>query len=259
MFNGGDLGGICLNEAVHPVKVMLHTAKLYDTVRHAEAYGVTVSDARFDLEKLIRRRTRIVKTLTAGVAAALKENRVEVIHHSAVIGGRRDGTVTVQAGETEGKRRTCSSPPAVKRRSPPVKGIERALTHRDVLLLKEKPERLVVVGGATSASSLPLSFVRSAPRCGSRRDARPILPGVDGEVALFLQQSLEKKGMVFQLSSVVREIRTGGVVLEQGGKRPKSRSTGCWWPRGANRDWQESASRTSVSSRTPEGSLPIRT
>ncbi len=218
LFNGGDLGGVCLNEGCIPSKVMLHSAKLYDTVRHAEAYGVTVSDARFDLEKLIKRRTRIVKTLTAGVAAALKENRVEVIHDSAVIGGRRDGTVTVQAGGAEWKAANVLIAAGGETALPPVKGIERALTHRDVLLLKEKPERLVVVGGGYIGIEFATFFRSIGTEVVVVEMLDRILPGVDGEVALFLQQSLEKKGMVFQLSSVVREIRTGSVVLERGGK-----------------------------------------
>ena len=218
LFNGGDLGGVCLNEGCIPSKVMLHAAKLYDTVRHADAYGVTVSDARFNLEKLISRRTRIVKTLIAGVAAALKENRVEVIHHSAVIRGRRDGTVTVQAGETEWKAVNVLIAAGGETTIPPVKGIERAMTHREILLLKEKPERLVVVGGGYIGIELATFFRSIGTEVVVVEMLDRILPGVDGEVALFLQQSLEKKGMIFQLSSTVREIRPDAVVLEREGK-----------------------------------------
>ena len=218
LFNGGDLGGVCLNEGCIPSKVMLHAAKLYDTVRHADAYGVTVSDARFNLEKLISRRTRIVKTLIAGVAAALKENRVEVIHHSAVIRGRRDGTVTVQAGETEWKAVNVLIAAGGETTIPPVKGIERAMTHREILLLKEKPERLVVVGGGYIGIELATFFRSIGTEVVVVEMLDRILPGVDGEVALFLQQSLEKKGMIFQLSSAVREIRPDAVVLEREGK-----------------------------------------
>ena len=218
LFNGGDLGGVCLNEGCIPSKVMLHAAKLYDTVRHADAYGVTVSDARFNLEKLISRRTRIVKTLIAGVAAALKENRVEVIHHSAVIRGRRDGTVTVQAGETEWKAVNVLIAAGGETTIPPVKGIERAMTHREILLMKEKPERLVVVGGGYIGIELATFFRSIGTEVVVVEMLDRILPGVDGEVALFLQQSLEKKGMIFQLSSTVREIRPDAVVLEREGK-----------------------------------------
>ena len=37
-----ELGGVCLNEGCIPTKTLLYSAKVLDTARHAERYGVTV-------------------------------------------------------------------------------------------------------------------------------------------------------------------------------------------------------------------------
>ena len=43
------LGGVCLNSGCIPTKTLIHSAKLLQQARGSAAYGVTVSEARYDL------------------------------------------------------------------------------------------------------------------------------------------------------------------------------------------------------------------
>ena len=53
------LGGICLNWGCIPTKALLRTAEVYDAIKHASAFGLTVKEASFDLAKVVERSRKI--------------------------------------------------------------------------------------------------------------------------------------------------------------------------------------------------------
>ena len=69
------IGGRCLNYACIPAKAVLRSADVLEEVRHAGEFGITVSAPTVDFEKLSERRTRVITTLTGGVAGLLKKTR----------------------------------------------------------------------------------------------------------------------------------------------------------------------------------------
>ena len=102
LFEKNALGGVCLNEGCVPTKTLLYSAKVYDTVRHASKYAVSASDAAFDYPKIIARKNKVVKKLTAGIRMKMKEAGVEVVAGEAVITGRAaDGTITLTCADTQ--------------------------------------------------------------------------------------------------------------------------------------------------------------
>ena len=95
LFEKNALGGVCLNEGCVPTKTLLYSAKVYDTIKHAPKYAVSAENPAFDFPKIIARKNKVVKKLTAGIRMKMKENGVEVVSGEAEIKGRAaDGTVT---------------------------------------------------------------------------------------------------------------------------------------------------------------------
>ncbi len=62
LFEKQNLGGVCLNEGCIPTKTLLYSAKTYDGAKHASKYAVTVSEASFDLSKIIARKSKVVRS-----------------------------------------------------------------------------------------------------------------------------------------------------------------------------------------------------
>ena len=157
---GRSFGGVCLNEGCVPTKTLLYSAKLYDGVKHGEKYGVTASGLAIDHSKVVQRKDKVVRTLVAGVQAALKANHVETKQAFGKIAGRTpEGYAVEAAGETYvGKRLLIAtgSNPAV----PPIPGLKEGLergfvmTNREILDLREAPGRLAVIGGGVIGLSL---------------------------------------------------------------------------------------------------------
>ena len=55
------LGGICLNWGCIPTKALLRTAEIYDFIKRAGDYGLSVEKASFDLKKVVERSRGISK------------------------------------------------------------------------------------------------------------------------------------------------------------------------------------------------------
>ena len=73
LFEKNALGGVCLNEGCVPTKTLLYSAKIYDSIKHASKYAVKAENPSFDLSKIISRKTKVVKKLTAGIRMKLTE------------------------------------------------------------------------------------------------------------------------------------------------------------------------------------------
>src|ERR671923_1287046 len=61
-------GGVCLNWGCIPTKAMLRSAEVLETMQHSADYGVQVDNVRLDYSAVLKRKERVVKSLTDGVA-----------------------------------------------------------------------------------------------------------------------------------------------------------------------------------------------
>src|ERR671923_2515582 len=82
-------GGVCLNWGCIPTKAMLRSAEVLETMQHSADYGVLADNVRLDYPTVLKRKERVVKTLTDGVAVLLKANGVTVVNGHARFTGPR--------------------------------------------------------------------------------------------------------------------------------------------------------------------------
>src|SRR5689334_7677837 len=66
------LGGVCLNVGCIPTKALIRGAELFETMRHAERFGIKADNVSVDYPAMIKREQTVVKRLVGGVAALLK-------------------------------------------------------------------------------------------------------------------------------------------------------------------------------------------
>ena len=100
LFEKNALGGVCLNEGCVPTKTLLYSAKTYDQIKHASKYAVSAENPTFDYPKIIARKNKVVKKLTAGIRMKMKESGVEVVAGEAMIQGKTaEGDLLIQCGE----------------------------------------------------------------------------------------------------------------------------------------------------------------
>ena len=80
-------GGVCLNWGCIPTKAMLRSAEVLETMQHGADYGVLADNVRLDWSAVVKRKERVTKSLTDGVASLLKANGVTVVNgHARFVG-----------------------------------------------------------------------------------------------------------------------------------------------------------------------------
>ncbi|MGH7803738.1 MAG: FAD-dependent oxidoreductase, partial [Candidatus Binatia bacterium] len=92
-------GGVCLNWGCIPSKAILHSAELYDAVKHGEAHGILAPNLSFDYGRVIAASRKAADRLAKGVEFLFKKNKVTLVSGSGKLTAEK-GTVVVEA---EGK------------------------------------------------------------------------------------------------------------------------------------------------------------
>jgi dihydrolipoamide dehydrogenase len=219
LFEKKELGGVCLNEGCIPTKTLLYGAKVYDYAKHADKYGVNVPEASFDFGKMMARKDKVVKKLVAGVGSKMKAHHVHVVKGEAMIRGRSSAGIEIACnGETHTASNLliCTGSEAF---IPPIQGVREAgdiiLTNREILALKELPKSLVIIGGGVIGMEFA-SFYNSLGTEVTVVEMLPeILGGLDGEISAMLRDIYAKKGIKFNLSCKVTEIRDNEVLFTE--------------------------------------------
>src|SRR5690349_11207328 len=88
------LGGICLNWGCIPTKALLKSAQVYENIKHASSYGLSVADGKQDFGAVIKRSRGVADKMSKGVAFLMRKNKIDVIMGNAKIISKRKIEVT---------------------------------------------------------------------------------------------------------------------------------------------------------------------
>lgn len=222
LFEKNALGGVCLNEGCIPTKTLLYSAKVLETVKQAAKYAVLAENCSFDLQKIVARKNKVVKKLTAGIRMKMKDAGVDVVTGEAFIEGKSDDgkTFYVTVGDERyeaGRLLLCTGSEAVL---PPVPGLESSAywTSREVLLAKELPRSLVIIGGGVIGMEFASFFNSLGTEVHVVEMMGKILGPMDRELSEMLQAEYAKRGVKFYLESKVISVDNGTVSVEKDGE-----------------------------------------
>ena len=221
LFEKNALGGVCLNEGCVPTKTLLYSAKVYDTIKHAPKYAVSAENPTFDFAKIVARKNKVVKKLTAGIRMKMKEHGVEVVSGEAEIKGRAaDGTISIACGEAVYEAANlliCTGSETV---IPPIPGLAETeyWTSREALQSKELPASLVIIGGGGIGMEFASFFNSMGTEVHVVEMLDKILGPMDRELSEMLQAEYAKRGIKFYLGHKVTAVSAEGVTVEKDGE-----------------------------------------
>ena len=75
-----NLGGVCLNWGCIPTKALLKSAQVFDYLKHAEDYGLSVNGVDRVFGKVVERSRGIADGMSKGVQFLMKKNKIDVIN-----------------------------------------------------------------------------------------------------------------------------------------------------------------------------------
>ena len=218
------IGGVCLNEGCIPSKALLYSAKIYDGAAHGEKYGVSVKDIKLDHNFVVERKNKVVNTLVSGIKSKLKKNKVTVVMAEAKITGRTAEGFTVSAADqtyTGAKLLIATGSVPV---TPPIPGVKEGLesgfivTNREILDLKEVPEKFTIIGGGVIGLEMASYFNTAGSKVTVIEMMDKIAGPTDREISEILLKNYQKKGITFNLGCKVTGVQPGKVIYESQGK-----------------------------------------
>jgi dihydrolipoamide dehydrogenase len=206
-----ELGGTCLNIGCIPSKALLTSSDHFVFAqKEAQKHGIIIDNVHVDLTKMLQRKDKVVKTLTGGVRALMKTNKVTTFEGLGTIPA--PGKVSVQTSNG-GKQEIETKNIVIATGSVPVElpfakfDGKTIVSSTEALCFTEPPPKLLVIGAG--AIGLELGSVWS--RLGSKVTVLEFLPriavGFDLELSNQLQRALTAQGMTFHLESKVTAIK----------------------------------------------------
>ena len=208
------IGGGCINVACIPTKTMVASANVANIVRNSLPYGVKANAPTVDLAEVIRRKRTVVQSMRE----MNLHNLETALGHELIIGmARFVAPKTIEVITTLGTTRLLTAErlfinTGTRPLIPSVPGLKEAgfLTSESIMELEQLPEHLIVLG----SGYIGLEFAQMFRRFGSRvtviGQSEQILSQQDPDIAIAVQNLLERDGIEFLLNTKVLRVDRSG-------------------------------------------------
>jgi dihydrolipoamide dehydrogenase len=203
------MGGVCLNVGCIPSKALIHAAKLFDKMGHAEDLGISIpGKPTIDMKRLQGWKGGVVSKLTGGVRTLLKANGVDIIDGSAALGkpgpdGHRI-TVTAKDGTTS---TVIAKNVVLATGSRPIEipgfkvDQQRILDSTGGLALDAVPARLTVIGGGYIGLELGMVYAKLGSKVTVVEATSRLLGAMDKDCVDVVARKLKKMGVEVMLGT----------------------------------------------------------
>jgi dihydrolipoamide dehydrogenase len=208
-----ELGGICLNWGCIPTKSLLKSAQVYEYVKHAADYGISIEGkAEADFAKVIQRSRGVADGMSKGIQFLFKKNKIEVMEGF----GKLTAPNTVEV-DKDGSKKTLTAKHIIlatgarSRELPnlPQDG-KKIIGYRKAMTLEKQPESMIVVGSGAIGSEFAYFYQTIGTQVTLVEFMPNIVPLEDEEVSKQLERSFKKLGMKVMTSSTVETVDTSG-------------------------------------------------
>ena len=216
-----SLGGVCLNWGCIPTKALLKSAQVFEYLKHAGDYGLSVKEADKDFDAVVKRSRGVADGMSKGVQFLLKKNKVDVINGYGKI---KPGKKVDVNGTEYSADHIIIATGARSRELPslPQDG-KKVIGYREALALEKQPKKMVIVGSGAigvefayfyNAMGTEVTIVEFMPK---------IVPVEDDDVSKQLERSFKKSGINIMTSAEVTSVDTSGTGVKATVKTKKGK------------------------------------
>ncbi len=203
------LGGTCLNAGCIPSKALLESSEEYSRLQqHAAAHGILIEGLTLDLAAMHKRKNKIVRALTGGIASLFKKNAITWLPGNACLTGDMQVEVrpleegkdpeTVHAGSIIIATGSVPQPLAAA----PVDD-DRIVDSTGAMNFSEVPKRLVVIGAGVIGLEMGSVWSRLGSEVTLLEAQEQFLPPLDRELAALALKEFTRQGLAIQLGARV--------------------------------------------------------
>jgi len=212
-----NLGGVCLNWGCIPTKALLKSAQVFEYLKHANDYGLSVKEYDKDFDAVVKRSRNVAEGMSKGVQFLLKKNKIDVINGYGKVKAGKKIAVTAEDGNTTDYQadHIIIATGARSRELPslPQDG-KKVIGYREAMTLEKQPKKMIVVG----SGAIGVEFAYFYKAMGTEVTIVEFLPNVvpveDEDISKQLARSFKKSGIKIMTSAEVTSVDTSGDVIK---------------------------------------------
>ncbi len=214
------MGGDCLNTGCVPSKALIRTSRFLAELKRSERYGIRRADAQFEFAEVMQRVQHAISEVEPHDSPERYRGLgVDVIEGEARITSPWSVEIDGRTLTTRNIVVATGARPFV----PPIPGLDQSgyLTSDTIWSLRERPERLLVLGGGPIGCELAQAFARLGSAVTQVERQSRLLGREDPEVSALLARAFDEDGIkVLTDTTAVRvEQNAGGqqLIVERDG------------------------------------------
>ena len=203
-----SLGGVCLNWGCIPTKALLKSAQVFDYLKHAEDYGLSVKEFDKDFSKVVQRSRGVAEGMSKGVQFLMKKNKIDVIEGFGKI---KPGKKVAVDGTEYAADHIIIATGARSRELPNLKQDgKKVIGYREAMTLEKQPKKMIVVG----SGAIGVEFSNFYNSMGTEVTIVEYLPNLvpleDEEVSKQFEKIFKKNGINVMTNASVESVDTSG-------------------------------------------------
>jgi len=208
------IGGTCINDGCTPTKSMIACGAAAHVIANSQEWGITVSDFKVDLEKIVQRKNKVVESFRGGATKGMEKTEgLSIIYGEAVFTGEKTLKVALKdGGEEEITAPHIFINTGTLPKIPPVPGLDtiKYLTNTSIMELTKLPSHLVIMG----SGYIGLEFGQLFRRLGSQvtiiDKGRQLLKHEDEDVAAAVKKVMETSGVTMHSGANIQKVEQIG-------------------------------------------------
>ena len=228
-------GGTCTNVGCIPSKALLQSSEHFEHANHHFAdHGITASNVKIDVAKMIGRKDTVVKQNNDGILYLFKKNKVTFFHGRGSFVKAAEGGFEVKvAGKTEETITGKQVIVATGSNARALPGVpfdeETVLSNDGALRIGAVPKKLALIGSGVIGLEMGSVWRRLGAEVTILEGLPTFLGAVDEQIAKEAKKAFDKQGLKIELGVKVGEVKTGkkGVSVAYTNARAKPRR---WTP-----------------------------
>ena len=209
-----NLGGICLNWGCIPTKALLKSAQVFDYLKHAADYGLTINgEVDKDFNAVISRSRGVAEGMSKGVQFLMKKNKIDVIDGFGKVKPGKKVDVTDKDGKvTEFTADHIIIATGARSRELPnlPQDGKKVIGYRQAMTLPTQPKKMIVVG----SGAIGVEFAHFYNSMGTDVTIVEFMPNIvpveDEDISKQFERSLKKSGINIMTNSSVEKVDTTG-------------------------------------------------
>lgn len=197
-----QVGGTCVVHGCVPEKMMTYAAGFSCVLQNADEYGWNKVPLQFNWSQFMQTRNQNIGHLSQVHVHHLQEAGIDLLYGSAVFVDAH--TITINDRQITADKVLVAV--GAKSITPPILGIEQALTMRDLLCLNQHPEHLAIIGSNHIATKFAGIMNGLICKVTQIVEEELVLPNCDYDLRTAVQAGLSKEGVQVLTETQVKAI-----------------------------------------------------